>query len=95
MVYSANDSNVVPPIALYQEVPPFRGQIRVSQTGVIEVLIDTRGVVESATMVASINPQYDRLAVGAARLWQYQPARVDGVPVKFVKRIQVNLVPNN
>jgi hypothetical protein len=23
----------------------------------------------------------------------YQPARLDGVPVKFLKRIQVNLVP--
>jgi hypothetical protein len=94
-VYSANDSNVVPPIALYQEVPPFRGQIRAPQTGVIEVLIDMGGGVESASMVASINPQYDKLAVDAAQRWLYQPARVDGVPVKFVKRIQVNLVPTN
>ena len=44
-------------------------------------------------MVMPISPQYDRMAVGAAKLWQYQPARVDGVPVKFLKRIQVNLVP--
>jgi hypothetical protein len=94
-VYSAHDSNVVPPIALHQEIPPYRGQIRVPQTGVIEVLIDTMGRVESAAMVASVNPYYDKLAVAAARLWLYQPAKVDGVPVKFVKRIQVNLVPDN
>jgi TonB family protein len=61
---------------------------------VIEVLINTMGGVDSASMVASISPQYDRLALNAARLWQYQPAKVDGVPVKFVKRIQVNLVPS-
>jgi hypothetical protein len=94
-VYSASDTNVVPPIALRQQIPSYPGQIRIPQTGVIEVLIDTLGGVESAAMVASINPHYDRIAVGAARTWQYQPARVDGVPVKFLKRIQVNLVPNN
>jgi hypothetical protein len=94
-IYSASDTNVVPPIAVLQQIPPYPGQIRVPQTGVIEVLIDTMGGVESASMVSPINPHYDRLAVGAARLWQYQPAKVDGVPVKFVKRIQVNLVPSN
>lgn len=94
-VYSASDTNVVPPIALHQQIPAFRGQVREPKTGVIEVLIDARGGVESVSMIASIDPQYDRLAIGAARLWQYQPARVDGVPVKFVKRIQVNLVPGN
>jgi TonB family protein len=94
-VYSASDTNVVPPIALRQQIPAYPGQIRIPQTGVIEVLIDTLGGVESASMVASVNPQYDRLALNAARLWQYQPARVDGVPVKFIKRIQVNLVPTS
>lgn len=92
-VYTSNDPNVVPPIALNQQIPMFRGQIREPQTGVIEVMIDTMGGVESAVMVVPINPQYDRQALGAARLWQYQPARVDGAPVKFMKRIQVNLVP--
>ena len=45
---------------LNQQIPSFRGQIREPQTGVIEVLIDARGGVESASMIASINPQYDR-----------------------------------
>jgi TonB family protein len=58
------------------------------------VVIDTMGGVESVSMVSPISPQYDRLALNAARLWQYQPARVDGAPVKFLKRIQINLVPN-
>lgn len=94
-IYSAADLNVVPPIIVSQQIPPYPGQVRLAQTGVIEVVIDTRGEVESATMVASVNPQYDRLALSAAKLWQYQPAKVDGAPVKFVKRIQVQLVPSN
>jgi hypothetical protein len=92
-IYSASDVNVVPPIALNQQIPPFRTPVRVAQTGVIEVLIDAFGRVESASMVAPISPQYDRQALSAARLWQYQPARLDGVPVKYIKRIQINLVP--
>jgi len=93
-IFSSEDSNVVPPIALTQRIPPFPGPIRSPQTGIIEVIIDGNGSVESATMFASISPQYDRLALGAARNWQYQPAKLDGVPVKFLKRIQVSLVPD-
>lgn len=92
-IYTASDADVVPPIAMTQQIPPYPGQVRAAQTGVLEVVIDTTGGVESASMVTSISPQYDRMAVSATRLWQYQPARVDGVPVKFLKRIQVNLVP--
>lgn len=94
-VYSAEDRNVVPPIVVSQRIPSFPGPIRVAHTGVIEVLIDDTGSVESATMFAPISPQYDRLALSAARAWQYEPARLDGVPVKFMKRIQVNIVPTN
>src|SRR5262245_60770313 len=47
-VYGTNDLNVVPPIAMSQQIPPYRGQIREAQTGVLEVLIDTMGGVESA-----------------------------------------------
>jgi hypothetical protein len=92
--YSSEDRNVVPPIVLVQRIPPFPGPIRSAQTGIIDVIIDANGSVESATMFATISPQYDRLALGAARDWQYQPAKLDGVPVKFLKRIQVSLVPD-
>jgi len=94
-LYNANDTNVVPPVVVHQQIPPYPGPIRIPQMGTIEVVIDTTGAVESTTIVTSINPQYDRLALNAARLWQYQPAKVDGTPVKFVKRIQVSLVPSN
>jgi hypothetical protein len=94
-IYNATDGNVVPPITLHQQIPAFRGQVREAQVGIIEVVIDTMGGVESAMVIASINPLYDRQALAAARLWQYQPARLDGAAVKYVKRIQVNLVPGN
>lgn len=93
-IYSSDDSNVVPPIVISQRIPAFPGPIRFVQAGVIEVVVSESGTVESAMMRASVDPQYDRLTLLAARSWLYQPAMVDGVPVRFLKRIQLNIVPN-
>jgi hypothetical protein len=92
-LYSAEDRNVVPPIPVRQQIPAYPGKVSAAKTGVLELVIDKTGAVESATMRVPVNAQYDRLATSAARNWQYQPATIDGSPVKFLKRIQVSLVP--
>jgi TonB family protein len=92
--YTADDRNVIPPQAIRQQIPAFPGRVTVSKSGVLEVVIDPSGNVESAMMRVPVNAQYDRMATTAAKSWQYRPATVDGKPVKFVKRIQVTLVPN-
>ena len=93
-LYTAEDRNVVPPQAIRQQIPAFPGRVTMQKTGVLEVVIDSNGNVESAMMRVPVNPQYDRMTTAAAKTWQYQPATVDGAPVKFVKRINVTLVPN-
>jgi hypothetical protein len=93
-LYTADDRNVIPPQAIRQQIPAFPGKVTVAKTGVLELVIDSTGNVESALMRVPVNAQYDRLATTAAKTWQYQPATVDGSPVRFVKRIQVALVPN-
>jgi len=93
-IYTAEDRNVIPPQPIRQEIPAFPGKVTMTRSGVLEVVIDDDGSVESATMRVPVNAQYDRMATAAARTWQYEPATVDGVPVKFLKRIQVTLVPN-
>ena len=93
-LYTADDRNVVPPQAIRQQIPPFPGKVTVPRSGVLELVIDKSGNVESALMRVPVNAQYDRMATNAAKTWQYQPATLDGAPVKFVKRIQVALVPN-
>ena len=79
------------PVTIRQSVPPYPGTITTWATGVIEVIIDESGSVESATMVVPLNSHYDRLALAAAKTWQYRPATMEGVPVKFRKRIQFKL----
>jgi len=93
-IYSSDDPNVVPPIVVNQRIPAFPGPIRMARSGVVQVLIDLAGQVESATMLQSISPQYDDLTLTAAKSWRYAPARVNGAPVKFLKRIQVSVVPS-
>jgi TonB family protein len=92
-VYSPSDSDVVPPVTIRQAVPPYPGRVLIGGSLVMDVIIDTTGEVESATMQSPPNAAYDRLVLGATKTWQYQPATLNGKPVKYRKRIQLSLVP--
>lgn len=91
-LYGMGDPGVVPPITIVQRVPAFRGKVLKEGLGILEVVIDETGAVEAARMRVSLNGAYDKLVLGAAKSWQYQPATVDGVPVRFRKMVQVSLV---
>lgn len=92
-VYTSADPNVVPPGIVRQEMPPFSGIVPRPYAGVMELVIDESGRVESATMKAPTLPTYDRLAISAAQAWRYRPATMNGAPVKFRKVIQVAITP--
>lgn len=94
-IYSPSDSDVVPPITVRQVVPQYPGRVLVAGTLVMDIVIDTDGSVESASMAGQPNPAYDRILLQAARTWQYQPASLNGKPVKYRKRIQLSLVPDS
>ena len=57
--------------------------------GLLEVVIDEQGRVVSATVRMPIQPAFDQALLVAARDWSYQPATLNGQPVKFRKMIQV------
>jgi TonB family protein len=92
-VYTVEDPGVSPPVPLRQDLPPFPGNVPVGKTGMIEVLIDESGAVESVFMRRQVGPNYDSLALAAARNWRYRPATVNGMPVKFRKAVQVTVRP--
>ena len=94
VIYGPEDVNVVPPQTVRQTVPPYPGRILLSGMATMDVIINENGSVDSATIVTSLNPQYDRMAVNAARNWQYKPASLNGVPVKYRKRLQLTVVPD-
>ena len=92
-IYSPSDTNVAPPIAIRQAVPPYPGRVLLGGSLMVEVIVDVTGAVESARIEGPPNPAYDRLVLSAAKTWQYQPARLNGAPVKYRKRLQITLVP--
>ena len=90
-IYSQEDGNVVPPEVVRQDFPQYPGRVTFDRAGVLEVVIDTMGAVESASMLEGVEALYNRLLLTAAKNWRYRPARLDGMPVKYRKRIQVTL----
>jgi TonB family protein len=92
--YSSADPNVIAPVTIRQDLPPFPGQILVGRTGMIEVLIDESGAVESAIVRQPVSSQYDNLALAATKAWRYRPATLNGAPVKFRKVVQITVKPD-
>jgi hypothetical protein len=88
-VYNAGEPRVSPPVIIRQDMPPLPAGIVFTGQGVLEVIINEAGFVETAVIRAGIDPRYDRLVVAATRLWRFQPAMVGTTPVKFRKIIGV------
>jgi len=92
-IYTAADTKVLTPATIKQDLPPFSGRVSETSVGALEIIINERGQVESATIRESVSPAYDRLAVDAARTWRFKPAMLDGVPVKYRKLISITVKP--
>ncbi len=93
-VFTLEDGDAKAPVTLRQNMPRFPGGLTAVVSGVIEVVIDAAGSVESARLIDPVHVQYDSLLLNAAKRWQYQPALVDGTAVRYSKRIQVSLSPD-
>ncbi|HEY7284187.1 MAG TPA: energy transducer TonB [Vicinamibacterales bacterium] len=92
-IYTSNDAEVTAPAVVRQELPPFPGQVVIPRQGMIEIVIDETGAVESAMMRISVSAAYDQLALSTAKTWRYRPATLNGVPVKYRKAVQVTIKP--
>ena len=92
-IYTSEDGNVVPPAVVRQSLPPSPTAARARSQGTLAIVIDESGAVETASMLGALNPVYDRVILEAARQWRYKPATLDGVPVRYRRIVQINLVP--
>ena len=93
-VFTSEDSDAVAPVTVRQNMPRVPGTLTTPAAGVIELIIDATGAVETVRMLESVHPQYDSLVLSAAKRWQYQPAHVAGTNVRYLKRIQISLAPD-
>ena len=92
-VWTAEDTGVVAPVPIRQDVPrvPSTISAQARERAILDVVIDEQGRVINLSLRLSTHPMYDPQLLSAAREWRYKPATVDGVPVKFRKLIQITL----
>jgi hypothetical protein len=90
-VYGVDDRDVIAPVAMQQRVPKYPANVIRPLSGVLEFVVDESGAVQGPMMRVSIDQSYDQMVIAAAKKWLYQPATLDGKPVKFVKRLSISV----
>ena len=71
------------------EYPAVALPSHVHGTVLIEATIGADGKVQDAKVLLSI-PLLDRAALDAVRQWEYEPSRLNGVPVAVIMNVMVN-----
>jgi hypothetical protein len=92
-VYTSDDEGVVPASPIRQDVPRVPPQIatQARERGILDITIDEQGRVVNATLRLSLHPIYDTQLIASTREWRYQPATLNGRPVKFRKIVQITV----
>jgi hypothetical protein len=90
-VFDSNDTSVTPPVTLRQDMPRWVTQGQpLPRSGALELIVAAEGVVERATLTQGMSPTFDHQLLEATRNWKYQPATLDGHPVRYRKLIRIN-----
>jgi len=96
-IYSAEDRSVVAPMDIDRRLPSWTPATAIARTtehhGLLEVVINEQGRVESAILRTSVETSYDRDLLAATKSWTFKPATRDGVAVKYRKGFDIVLTP--
>jgi TonB family protein len=97
-IFTEGQPGVIAPVGVSQPTPHWRPPVATVRSGqeykgILEVLIDESGHVEAVTVRESIYPSYDPELVKIARTWKFNPATNDGVPIRYLKMIEIRLKP--
>jgi hypothetical protein len=93
-IYSADDDDVIPPVAVYPQFPTvFPPGITQSDFAEFEVIVLPTGGVESVrarrvpvTMAQAVRVT---MSLSAAKTWRFRPGLKDGEPIKYRQVIRV------
>jgi hypothetical protein len=87
-LYKSGDPGVTDAILVKPYLPP-RAHADIPDTalGVLEVVVDARGHVESVHLKSPANRYREKWWLFTAKDWRFSPARKNGTPVRFLKRI--------
>jgi tetratricopeptide (TPR) repeat protein len=94
-IFDGAQTDVMAPVAIRQDFPSFPLNIwgGAPTRGLLEIVVDERGLVESAVLRRRMHPYYDNSLMAQTRNWRYNPAMRNGTPVKYRKLIEVIVAP--
>jgi TonB family protein len=94
VIYGDGDPGVSPLVELDRRMPawsPPPALARFEYRGVLEIVVDEKGRVESAVMRRPVHAAYDPALLNSVKNWRFQPATREGVPVKIRKAFEIVL----
>lgn len=90
-------NDYVGPAAIREQMPPWnppdRSAARTEYVGLLRVVINEEGRVQSARILKGSHPAYDAAVLAATKQWLYRPAARGGRAVPAQKELQIRLVP--
>jgi hypothetical protein len=89
-VFSAGDVNVDPATLVKPKLPSRARDIaNPDDLAILEVVVNEEGTVDSAKLTGLSQRLNDKMLVAAAKAWIFDPARLNGQPVRYLLRIQI------
>lgn len=83
-IFSRDNADVRPPEAISRPIPSAPKSLgSKSLSGILTLVINERGTVETASLATSLSPLYDDNLLAAVRRWKFRPATKDGVAVSY------------
>jgi outer membrane biosynthesis protein TonB len=91
-IYSQADPQVTVPVSVYPKLPNEAPGTRAGRT-ILELTIAADGLVERVKMLTAPRNIHEFMLVSAAKAWRFEPARLDGRPVRFRQMLALTPMP--
>ena len=92
-IYSRADSQVTLPLSVYPKLPPETSAFGVTSRTILELTIARDGLVERVKMLTAPRNIHEFMLLSAAKAWRFEPARIDGRPVRFRHTMVLTAMP--
>ena len=92
-IYSRTDSQVTLPLSVYPKLPPETAAFGVTSRTILELTIARDGLVERVKMLTAPRNIHEFMRLSAAKAWRFEPARIDGRPVRFRHTMVLTAMP--
>ena len=86
-IYTSSDNGIEPARLRRPQLPTQPDPD--ATTGYFDIIVNEQGRVDEVRLFSPTRRYYDRMMVAAAKAWVFQPARLNGHPVKYRTRIPI------